>query len=291
MNMQSKNNRILYVDMLVIVLISIWSLYDPKVVCGIPIIGVMTSFYLYRSAEMQTGSMNKSRKVDVYRSMVILSAFVLALIFLSLLFSTIDQNYQKVLEDIRYALLIFFVMMFGNNAPRIPFNQTLGLRVSWTCRDEKTWRYAHRIVGYCSIPCAIVMIVAGLSDQKLAGYVVLIITMVLIPAFLSYLYDDRNRMKENTTYFLWLIPIAFFLFEAVMYPFLPEQFPMQLSTSGEVNTVASKSVALMIMLLIQILLLFFHHKASWKRQLVSVSLLAVFCTFVILYVAVCNGTL
>lgn len=135
MNILSKNNRILYVNMLAIVLISIGCLYDTKVVFGIPVIGMMTSIYLYRTAKIQTGSIDGSRKVDVYRSMVILSAFVLALIFLSLMFSMIDQQHQKVFEDIRYALLIFFVCMFGNNAPRIPYNQTLGLRVSLDMRQ------------------------------------------------------------------------------------------------------------------------------------------------------------
>ena len=63
------------------------------------------------------------------------------------------------------------VLFFGNVAPKIPFNRYTGLRLPWTVRDEETWIVAHRVLGYISIPIAILVFVNVPTDMLLDTYV------------------------------------------------------------------------------------------------------------------------
>lgn len=63
------------------------------------------------------------------------------------------------------------MLFFGNIAPQIPFNRYTGLRLPWTVRDEETWIVAHRVLGYISIPAAILIFVNVPTDMSLDAYV------------------------------------------------------------------------------------------------------------------------
>ena len=175
--------------------LAICSYWQPFLIYGFPLIGLIVSFYLWRHAPSLINLKETSRKVDVYRSMVFLSAFVLVLFFLTFLLSYLPA-YKEIAQDIRYFIMIFFVVMYGNNAPKIPFNKTLGLRVSWTLYDEATWRYAHRMIGYCSIPCTLWMIVTYIMKEQSWGYLGFACLMALIPSIMSYVYNQRREKKR-----------------------------------------------------------------------------------------------
>ncbi|MBQ8312280.1 MAG: SdpI family protein [Clostridia bacterium] len=63
------------------------------------------------------------------------------------------------------------VLFFGNVAPQIPFNRYTGLRLPWTVRDEDTWIVAHRVLGYISLPVALLVFVNVPTDMPLDTYV------------------------------------------------------------------------------------------------------------------------
>lgn len=63
------------------------------------------------------------------------------------------------------------VLFFGNIAPKIPFNRYTGLRLPWTVRDEETWIVAHRVLGYLSLPVAVLVFVNVPTDMPLDTYV------------------------------------------------------------------------------------------------------------------------
>lgn len=67
-------------------------------------------------------------------------------------------------------LLAVPVLFFGNISPQIPFNRYTGLRLPWTVRDEETWIVAHRVLGYISIPVAILIFVHVPTDMPLDTY-------------------------------------------------------------------------------------------------------------------------
>ncbi|MBQ8556852.1 MAG: SdpI family protein [Clostridia bacterium] len=69
------------------------------------------------------------------------------------------------------ALLSAIPMLFlGNVSPKIPFNRYTGLRLPWTVRDEETWIVAHRVLGYVSIPLAILVFMNVPTDMPLEIY-------------------------------------------------------------------------------------------------------------------------
>lgn len=91
-------------------------------------------------------------------------------------------------------LTSLFIMVFGNSAPKIPFNRYLGLRLPWTIRDEETWKLAHKILGYISFPIAIIMFIASFffKIETVAG--ICILSWIIIPGLYSFIFYYR-KMK------------------------------------------------------------------------------------------------
>jgi len=82
------------------------------------------------------------------------------------------------------------MMVFGNIAPKLPFNRYTGLRLPWTVRDEDTWIVAHRVLGYISIPLAILLFANVTTDMPLDTYVKFwwlgaVILWIAIPGIIS----------------------------------------------------------------------------------------------------------
>ena len=50
------------------------------------------------------------------------------------------------------------IIFMGIMAPKLPYNRHIGLRLPWTVQDEGTWRMAHRILGYISLPVVLLYI-------------------------------------------------------------------------------------------------------------------------------------
>ena len=78
------------------------------------------------------------------------------------------------------------ILIFGNAAPKIPFNRYTGLRLPWTVRDEEAWIAAHRCLGYLSIPCGILCF-GGVGNLKASVYIPMAALgiWILVPAALS----------------------------------------------------------------------------------------------------------
>ena len=87
-------------------------------------------------------------------------------------------------------LLAVPMLFFGNVAPKIPFNRYTGLRLPWTVRDEDTWIVAHRVLGYVSVPIAILLFTNVATDMPLDTYVKfwwlgVVVLWIAIPGIIS----------------------------------------------------------------------------------------------------------
>lgn len=96
-------------------------------------------------------------------------------------------TYSKLLMAL---LLAVPMLVFGNVAPKIPFNRYTGLRLPWTVRDEDTWIVAHRVLSYISIPLAILLFTNVYTDMPLDTYVKYwwlgaVILWIAIPGIIS----------------------------------------------------------------------------------------------------------
>lgn len=168
----------------------ILSLAIPSLRWLVPMFIILISLYLFINAEVFASSDRNSPRWRTYRYLIMFGLVVALCIYL---ISYLNLN---AVEGISSNLLItIFIMVFGNLAPKIPFNRYLGLRLPWTVANERVWRYAHRIVGYCTIPCVAMLLLAIFYKIELL-YGIGIVSWVLIPAFLSYRYDKL----ETTTY-------------------------------------------------------------------------------------------
>ena len=78
------------------------------------------------------------------------------------------------------------ILVFGNVAPKLPFNRYTGLRLPWTVRDEETWLVAHRLLGYLALPCGILCF-AGVVSPRASVIIpmAMLFTWIGIPALLS----------------------------------------------------------------------------------------------------------
>lgn len=81
-----------------------------------------------------------------------------------------------------------FMMIFGNLAPKIPFNRYMGVRLPWTIRDEQTWRIAHRVAGYTSFPIALGMFTLSFFFNSDIIGPIGILTWVMIPSVYSFIF-------------------------------------------------------------------------------------------------------
>lgn len=101
-------------------------------------------------------------------------------------------------EKLLMAVILALPMaVYGNTAPKLPFNRFVGLRLPWTVRDEQTWLIAHRILGYLSLPLAILLFVPVRTGMNYGDYVKFWWTGALflwigIPGIISGVYYWRK---------------------------------------------------------------------------------------------------
>ena len=107
---------------------------------------------------------------------------------------TFSENGEKIVA----MALVSCVMIFaGIVAPKLPFSKHTGLRLPWTVQDEDTWNIAHRIVGYTSIPIALLYVACTWTVSNFE--VVTLCAMAVwigIPGIVSYIFYQRKMRGE-----------------------------------------------------------------------------------------------
>lgn len=233
-----KNERTIRIASIVIVLFIIVAKWLPILYYLMPIFIIGATLYLYLHADYFSGYARGSARWRTYRYLVLFGMVVSGAIYI------LGMFYQQHMESTSGMQLIFivFVATFGNLAPRIPWNTTLGLRLPWTVADEKNWRYAHRMIGYCSIPCVFFMPIAYvLKEDQL--FMTTFLLWIIVPIVLSYrAYTPKEKeafiMKAklyDPGFLVKLIFVIAIIVTLCLFPFLPNDLPMQFSNSGEVN--------------------------------------------------------
>lgn len=136
-------------------------------------------------------------KVKTMRRMNVFSMALVAICFGVMNWSSelpFVKDNQRIME---FAIVIVVIIGIGNIAPKLPFNRYMGLRLPWTIRDEKTWKIAHRILGYLTFPIVIIILIGGLliDTEEFAKWG--IIAWVAIPSLYScYYYYMRISAKK-----------------------------------------------------------------------------------------------
>lgn len=103
-------------------------------------------------------------------------------------------NLSSISEKWIAACIVSIVMLFGGYiSPKLPFNRHTGLRLPWTIQDQETWNIAHRMIGFISIPCVLLILAANLtiSEAEIASTVIFLL-WIAIPSILSLIYFIRK---------------------------------------------------------------------------------------------------
>ena len=129
--------------------------------------------------------------------------------------------------------LLFLVM--GNYMPKCKQNNTIGIKVTWTLRNEENWNKTHRFAGKLWVAGGVFVLATMLIplESFMYGYMALLLIMAFAPMIYSYVYYRKQLQlgtatKEDgvaTTYeknstkvavgigITALIFVAFFLFD------------------------------------------------------------------------------
>ena len=166
---------------------------------------------------------------------------------------------------VRYNLFLPVLMaVFGNLAPRIAYNKTLGLRLPWTLQSEACWRYAHRMIGYVTIPCLLLIMFAFVSKMDWL-YVIALLSWIMIPSISSYHYAkkkgdyvymknimDLHRIEK-------LACIVMIITTLLLFPMLPDNLPMQFGSDGGVNWSLPKIIGVCIIPLLTLFMITYRN--------------------------------
>lgn len=127
-------------------------------------------------------------KVKTMRRMNVFSMILVAICFGIMNWSSELPFVKGNQRNMGFAIVIVVIIGIGNIAPKLPFNRYMGLRLPWTIRDEKTWKIAHRILGYLTFPIVIIIIIGGLlvDTEEFAKWG--LIAWVAIPSLYSCYY-------------------------------------------------------------------------------------------------------
>ena len=103
---------------------------------------------------------------------------------------TVTPRQEKLLAMGLIAGLMGFA---GAVSPRLPFSRHTGLRLPWTVRDADTWRVAHRVLGWISLPLALLYVACALTVPDFEVVTLVAVALwVGIPGVLSLLYYKKK---------------------------------------------------------------------------------------------------
>lgn len=146
---------------------------------------------LYRNLEFLSGiaaadlHLRTLRVTTLFNLAVLLICFGFSILTSGEVFSVSEQA-----EKLLAMLLMSGVIVFsGIISPRLPFTKHTGLRLPWTVQDPETWQVAHQVLGYISMPLAILYLACSftMNDFK-AVTLAAVILWIGIPGAISYLF-------------------------------------------------------------------------------------------------------
>ena len=152
-------------------------------------------FILYHNLALMTSVTTDDIKLKVLRITTIFNICILAAgIILSALTASGVLQFSEQEEKMTAMFVTACIMIFtGIVSPKLPFTRYTGLRLPWTIRDEETWNLAHRILGYISLPLALLYIACSLTIESFQQVTLAAVLLwICIPGGISYIFYRRK---------------------------------------------------------------------------------------------------
>lgn len=166
-------------------------------ICLIGLCFLIALAVLYRNLALLT-----SVSTNEIKTLKITTIFNIILLFIGVLTAVLTgQGILKLTEDnekVLAMIVICIVMIFsGMISPKLPFNRHTGLRLPWTVYDEETWNIAHKIIGFISLPIAVLYILGAMTlDHFETVTLVAILAWIGVPAIISLIYYFRKSLGK-----------------------------------------------------------------------------------------------
>lgn len=157
---------------------------------------------LYRNLALLTSITTDEWNMNALRTATIFNLMMLAAGILFAVLSAVGISpFSERSEKGSAVAVIFCVMVFaGIISPKLPYNRHTGLRLPWTVRDEDTWDLAHRILGYASLPVALLYVACALTISNLEAVTLCAMAVWLgVPGAISYLFF-RKKMRGTQSF-------------------------------------------------------------------------------------------
>lgn len=157
---------------------------------------------LYRNLALLTSITTDEWNMNALRAATIFNLMMLAAGILFTVLSAVGISpFSERSEKESAVAVIFCVMVFaGIISPKLPYNRHTGLRLPWTVRDEDTWDLAHRILGYTSLPVALLYVACALTISNLEAVTLCAMAVWLgVPGAISYLFF-RKKMRGTQSF-------------------------------------------------------------------------------------------
>lgn len=146
---------------------------------------------LYRNLALLTSITTDDLRIRTLRITTIFSVSILALgIIMAILTATDVITFTEYGERLFAMLLVACIMIFaGIVSPKFPFTRHTGLRLPWTVSDEETWNLAHEIIGYISLPVALLYVACSLTIENFEMVTLAaMLVWIGIPGGISYIF-------------------------------------------------------------------------------------------------------
>lgn len=108
----------------------------------------------------------------------------------------LDSNFGLDIP-VRILFGLIFVIL-GNYMPKCKQNHTIGIRVTWTLKNEENWTKTHRFTGKVWVIGGLLILLTMFIPLKhfAYGFLAIILLLALIPIVYSYLYY-KKQIKEG----------------------------------------------------------------------------------------------
>ena len=138
--------------------------------------------FLFTAADPRQNDQNKKAMGMIFWIMPLLSWGVCSTMYAVAMGKTVD------VFVIMPLLMGVLFLLIGNYMPKVKQNATLGIKISWTLRNEENWNKTHRLAGKLWVAGGLVMLVTMLLPAKWMVAVTLtnIVIMVVVPILYSY---------------------------------------------------------------------------------------------------------
>lgn len=151
---------------------------------------------LYRNLALMTSITTEDMRIKVLRvttifNIVILISGIMLGVLTAMDIIRFSEHDEKIVSMFFVACIMIFI---GVVSPKLPFTRHTGLRLPWTVRDEDTWNLAHRILGYISLPLALLYAACALTmDHFEQVTIVTIVLWIGIPGGISYIFYRKKK--------------------------------------------------------------------------------------------------